>query len=332
MKSLKSFALLLALGAAQAFAQGPGKPHHFKGGPGHEMNIQKLDSILKLTDDQKAKIEALHKEQRDKMKAARESGQKPDREEMMKAMKENREKFMNILTPEQKQILEKKREEQKEKMKAMQAEIKTYRDTRIKPTMENLRNDFDSKLSDQERAKVTEVRAKSTEMREGFKKENVKAESSAPAEDDIHRGHRAGRLTPDQHKQIKTYVDSELKPILDAHKADLDKVAEDLKPLRATWKADMKAIRDKYIEPDTAKSNCGHCKKGDGKCEGGKGKGKGNGTGKADGKAHSNSGGSNGKPTYGHAKRPDESQSNQRVKAESVRFILMSPEDETEDR
>lgn len=83
------------------------------GGPGNQMADMTKD--LKLTADQKTRVQAIEKEQMQQMQQLRESGKNQDREAQMQRMRgfeeETDRKMKNVLTPEQfKQYQAKKQE------------------------------------------------------------------------------------------------------------------------------------------------------------------------------------------------------------------------------
>jgi hypothetical protein len=245
MKKVQAFILFIVLGTIQALAQPSERQHRDFS---RDM-IHHLDSIVTLTDDQKSSIEKLQIEFRANMRERHQNSDRPDRRKMMEMKKEQHHKIMELLTPEQKELVKASKEGVKEEMKKMQAEIKTYRNEQIKPAIENLRSDFNEKLSDVEKAKIQEVNLKVKQMKKDLKvsKDSLPEGEKSIGEmqknkDNLH--HKG--ISKEAHKEIRDYVKTELQSILEIHSQDLDKVMEDLKPLKATWEADMKNIKTKY--------------------------------------------------------------------------------------
>jgi periplasmic protein CpxP/Spy len=133
---MKRLALLavLALGGLVAFtpattqaqdktppARGPGGP----GGPGGgrmspKERVDKMSEQLNLTDAQKTKVEAILKEQGDKMKALRDdtSLSREDRgPKMREIMEDSSKKIKAVLTPEQQPKFDAMQKEMQDRMK-----------------------------------------------------------------------------------------------------------------------------------------------------------------------------------------------------------------------
>ncbi len=235
MKKLQTLALLFVLGTSLVLAQGP-RGHKRGGGDMMKKHIERLDSIVDLTDDQKAKIEALNASMKTKMQETRES---KDREAMKAIRDQHKKDIEAILTDDQVALLKASKDDRKENMKSMRSELKTYKKENIKPAMKLKRAEFDNELTDDEKATIASLRAEMKELKKSAKAEGVK--------------HK--KMDPEKRKEHKAKLDEKLGPIVAAHKTELEKVESDLAPLRATWQADTKAIKEKY-----AKSCGGDCK------------------------------------------------------------------------
>jgi protein CpxP len=108
--SLRNLLAVLALGAAflpvVSVAQdapppekrGPGGPGGGRGRMTPEQQVERLDTALTLTADQKTKITAIYKESAAALQAI---PQEERREKGMEMMKATREKIRAVLTPEQ---------------------------------------------------------------------------------------------------------------------------------------------------------------------------------------------------------------------------------------
>ena len=106
----KSIVAALTLGAVIAFspaAQAQDKKEAPKGkgnGPSLEERVKQMTETLKLTDEQKPKVEAILKEQGEKMSALRADQNTPQderRTKMMEITKATGEKMKAVLTKEQ---------------------------------------------------------------------------------------------------------------------------------------------------------------------------------------------------------------------------------------
>jgi protein CpxP len=83
----------------------PGGP----GGPGMKEHFDKMAEDLKLTDEQKTKVQAAMKEQGEKMRGLRDLSQDERREKMKASREEMTKKMKGILTAEQFEKWEKNR-------------------------------------------------------------------------------------------------------------------------------------------------------------------------------------------------------------------------------
>ena len=94
-------ALVLLCGAGVAFAQAP--PDHPPGPPNAAHQLDRLTTLLDLTDTQKAQVktilEAEHAKMRAQFQAAQASGTKPTFEEMRAARQQARAATVQQLTP-----------------------------------------------------------------------------------------------------------------------------------------------------------------------------------------------------------------------------------------
>ena len=94
-------ALVLLCGAAAAFAQAP--PDHPPGPPNAAHQLDRLTTLLDLTDTQKAQVKTIldaeHAKMRAQFQAAQASGTKPTFEEMRAARQQARAATVQQLTP-----------------------------------------------------------------------------------------------------------------------------------------------------------------------------------------------------------------------------------------
>jgi Spy/CpxP family protein refolding chaperone len=95
------FALVLLFGASVAFAQGP--PDHPRGPPNPAHQLDRLTTLLDLTDTQKTQVKTILDAQHAKMKAqveaAQAAGTKPSFEEMRAVREQLRAATVQQLTP-----------------------------------------------------------------------------------------------------------------------------------------------------------------------------------------------------------------------------------------
>jgi uncharacterized membrane protein len=190
--------------------------------------VQKLEEHVVLTSDQKAEIEKMQADF--KAFRASEDFQNMAREEKTQVMKDQRKKVMGILTEEQKTAFKSGMKAEREEMKVMRDELKTYKETNIKPVLTVKRTEFDGKLSAEEKAVIAEVR------------DEVKAIRPKGGKD-MRRG--KSQMSEEDRAKLKA-AKEKLKPIIQKHEAELKAIAEELKPQREKWKADIKAIKAKY--------------------------------------------------------------------------------------
>ncbi len=226
MKKLRNTALLIVLGASLAIAQGPRGQHHR--GEMMKKHIERLDSIVDLTEEQESEIESLQEALKIKMKDARLN---KDREAMKSLRKQHKTDIEAILTDEQIDILKKSREAHRAEIKEMHKALKAYKHEQIKPTLQTKRTEFDNNLSEEEKATITSLRKEVKAMRKAYKESGTK-----------------GKLSQDERKAKKEKMAAVLDPIIVAHKAELEAIEEDLAPLKATWEADIKEIKAEHTD------------------------------------------------------------------------------------
>jgi len=213
----------------------------------------RLDEKVNLTEEQKVKINELNQAFAEEMKAMRKEDKEEMREEMHAKMKAHREQIKEILTEEQKDKLKAEREQDRASHKAMREEMKTYRKENIKPVMSEKRKEFESVLTDEEKKQIAEARIQIKAVKKDLKSDK----QEKPAR---HRyGDRETRKAT--RDQIKSIVDTQIRPIVDAHKTELDMIDKDLEPKRKEWKEDMKAIRSKHMKDKAAVAPHDHRRK-----------------------------------------------------------------------
>jgi Spy/CpxP family protein refolding chaperone len=94
-------ALVLLCGVSVAFAQTPSEPH--SGPPDGAHQLDRLTTLLDLTDTQKAQVKTIldaeHAKMRAQFEAAKASGTKPSFDEMRAAHQQSRAETIQQLTP-----------------------------------------------------------------------------------------------------------------------------------------------------------------------------------------------------------------------------------------
>ncbi len=234
MKKLRNTALLIVLGASLAIAQGP-REHH-QHGDMMKKHIERLDSIVDLSDEQESQIQSLQEALKIKMKDAR---MNKDREAMKSLRKQHKADIEAILTDEQVEILKKSREAHRAEIKEMHEALKKYKNEQIKPTLKTKRAEFEINLTEDEKATIAALRTEVKTMRRAHKESGSK-----------------GKLSQDERKAKKEKIATTLDPIILAHKAELETIEEDLAPLQATWEADLNEIKAEHT--DGCEGKCGH--------------------------------------------------------------------------
>lgn len=223
--------LVLFLGISQAMAQ--------KKTDRAQAKTDRLDEKVGLTDEQKVKITDLNKSFSEEMKAIRQDGKAELREEMHTMMKAHREKVSEVLTDEQKQKLKADREQKRALHKAMREEIKSYRTKNIKPVMNEKRSKFEKVLTVDEKKAITEARAEIEKLKGDLKQERSdKKNDGFKPDSEMRKAHM---------DQVRMIIDTHIRPIIDAHKTELDVIEKELEPKRKQWKDHMKSIRTRHM-------------------------------------------------------------------------------------
>jgi Spy/CpxP family protein refolding chaperone len=158
MKKIVLTLLVAAFGVVAVQAQDiPGRKNDFKPHEKHRGHDRKGLAELNLSEDQKAKFQALNKEHREKMETLKKQDNitvKESREKMESLRKEHHEKMQSILTTDQKTQMQKQRDEQKARFK----ERGENRGQRMKTEL-NLTADQSAKLDASRKAMSEKMRS-----------------------------------------------------------------------------------------------------------------------------------------------------------------------------
>lgn len=226
--SMKKIAigLVLAIVAGTVYAQGQRKDHG-----DIRMHLRMMDSLLDLSDEQEAKMEAVHLKYRDSMVMVRTTR---DCDKAQRLQQAKHKEVVAILSAEQKKVLESHRKERREAHAAMQKELKELHETRFKPEVIKQRKAFDKQLSPDEKYSIEMARAEIEVCR------NMHESDTTSVADRMHMGGPGflNWMPEDVKLQLKASIDnhdSTLRPIIDALKAEHMK----LQP-------EIEAIKEKY--------------------------------------------------------------------------------------
>jgi len=250
---------VLCLTVTSTFAQGQHRDHRGK------ESVERLQSVLDLTDEQTAELETLQDEHRTAMRALREQDfenpedRKAAFKELMESHKANVE---SILTAEQKAQLEQHKEERaaqraerKEDMKAMHEALKAYHQENIQPVMLEQRAKLEEKISAEDKATIEELRTafaeskeRMTELKEKYKEEGRRNEG---AKEDFQA------LMEEQQDEKAT-----LKALVEKYQDDIKTLHQEIEPQRQQWEEDMQAIKEDYLgeRPQHGKRKGPHAK------------------------------------------------------------------------
>ncbi len=211
--------------------------------PAHPGKRDVMLEKLSLSAEQKEKIRQIDAEYKEKISREIHATSKQS-DEVQKLRKEKHEKVKEVLTPEQLKKLEELKKASRENAKAMREELRKYRKERIEPVLKQKRMEFESALTEEEKATIKQCRDRMKELKDGRKEdmENRKAEHKKMTPEER-------KLMQENRKKVRTENQEALRPILRAHRDKLDQIEQDMEPLREEWKKDMQAIREKYVEP-----------------------------------------------------------------------------------
>lgn len=219
-----------------------------------------LESVVDLTDAQKAEIQKINETYKEKFDALRQ-GEKSDanRAAMQQLMQERQAAVSAVLTPEQRTKWDAAQAEQKakmeqnranreanhEKMQAAREEMKAYQEKNVDPVLQKQRAKLESKISTEDKKLIAELRAQRAPHRpEGFVP-GQRGNMGRKFEDRGKRGDKA----PDQSKRTAPQNDekrAQIKALVDKYSADIDALYAGIATQEKQWEQDRKAIMEKY--------------------------------------------------------------------------------------
>ena len=236
-----------------------------------ERMTARMTEQLDLTEDQQAKIKAIHLAFAEKMKDRTE---RPTPEEMKALREEQQEAVNNVLTDEQKAKVEAQKAERKARMEkniqngiAMHDELSAYRTDNIEPVMTQQREKLEAKISTEDKAQIQALR---DQIKAEWEKRKAKAQEKAKEKgfdkDQKGRGRFGARpdaprnvWAPDPenpypagpHKAMGLiFQDDEArtktKKLVETYSDDMDDLFAEIADQQEQWKKDTKAIHEKY--------------------------------------------------------------------------------------
>ncbi len=255
LKMSKFFTMVLIL--AFTFPQWAAAQH--KG----EARMEKMQTELDLSDQQVADIKSIHEKYRGEMKNLR-SSENPDKKTIQNLRTKKEAAILDLLTEEQAALYQTKKASKgkanrgkrahSEQKKALKAELKAYNAQEVKPVLLQKRNEFEAKLSDEDKAEIADLRAAFKSLKKGPHKK-------------MDRGNRSEGLQKDQklagakkkggkkHKGFKKAMaenpelEQRTMALLNKHSKALKKVDRQLAPLKKQWEADKQNILAKHLAP-----------------------------------------------------------------------------------
>ncbi len=225
MKKIKILGVLILL-ATIVTAQ-PGSK-----GANRKQHIHMLDSMVDLSDEQKAEIQVIQKSYNGKMAEARKSG---DHESLKGLHMSMQKEVHSVLNAEQKEKLRQHKMEKMANMKAMHEEIRQLNQERIRPVMSEKRKEFDQQLTDEEKAVIHRLRKQMRTRKEQHETDSMMM--FGPGER-VHIMHHF----PEE-------VMDELQPIIDSHDTALQPIVAEIKTLHKQLQPEIREIKAKYM-PD----------------------------------------------------------------------------------
>lgn len=189
-----------------------------------EHRMERLDGQLDLTADQESKISKIVFASATEMLALKSTGTF-DREQMRDLKKNERQLIKAELTPEQKEILKEQREGEKlerQKNRDLRMVKRTERQA-TKAALLAKRTAFEASLTTEEKAIIEQARA--------LKPEKIKGKDAKAALTDEQKAER---------KAVNKEIGKMLKPIVVAHKAELEAIQTEFPPKAKLHKASNK--------------------------------------------------------------------------------------------
>lgn len=204
---------------------------------------EKMAEELKLTEEQRLKMNEINDQYLPQI-AALKNAQGENREAIEKLRRERQEKVKALLTKEQAEQLEALKKERKDRNKEMQKELRQYRKENILPVLRVHRSEFDKLLTEEEKKIITDL----SNRQKMLKTHQMGKEKSEMGKESKGKDGKKGKneMMDKQRVNFRKDCKEKLKPIIEAHKAELQKVDSDLEGQRLDWENQMKMIREKY--------------------------------------------------------------------------------------
>lgn len=224
--------------------------------------MEQLKAELGLSDEQATQLEALHKEHRADMRALRQEGTQPDREQMKALRQKHKAGMAEILTEEQMAKMKELRHQKPEGKRMKKAHKQAFKQE-ILPLMQEQRAKFETMLSETHKQKIEglrgELAALKPQMKEMRKaKKEVHLNQAAPS-GDMDTQFEALR---EQRKAIFTQAGE----IAKAYESELKSLHEEIKPQLEAFHAKMRTQHQSCEDAGIPKPPCetknGDCKKG----------------------------------------------------------------------
>ncbi|MCC6721553.1 MAG: hypothetical protein IT243_05080 [Bacteroidia bacterium] len=221
MKTKIILSILLLLASVTSFSQS----RKYKK---NQFDILKYSEELNLTNDQ---VESIKKIQSENFEKNKELISKNDKlkEEIKSNNIKMRDDIKSVLNAEQIDLLNKIKKdsatEMIKKKKEVANKIKDYREKNIKPVINVKRNDFENKLSSDEKRIIAECIAKHNALKKS------KSEFSDK------------ELLKERKQILYKETSLALEPIINNHKTELEKIYEELMPQMEKWHTDIAEIR-----------------------------------------------------------------------------------------
>lgn len=214
-----------------------------------------MESVLTLSETQKADIQKINESYRTKFDALRQ-GEKTEanRTAMQQLMKEREAAVAAVLTPAQRTQWETYQTEQKakmeqnranrdanhEKMKSAGEEMKAYREKNVEPVLLKQRAKLESKISAADKKLIAELRTQHEQRRkEGFDKRRESRDKMGSKE-------KRGDKTTEGKRPEKDEKHTQMKALVEKYSADIDALYAEIATQENQWKQDQKAIWEKY--------------------------------------------------------------------------------------
>ena len=256
---LKALIVLILFGFNfQAFSQG--KDHHRGHKPLFDDNmVEKLE----LSEDQVTQLEALKSAHKADLQQLKEASADTNKREAMKELrKKHKEELKALFTDEQQakfEIIKKeKREEHKAfreanrgKFKEVRSQLNSYKNNNITPVILAERQNFDKLLTNDEKARLAQIRTALAEHK-AERKATRKGKEGARPQGPRKKHHRRGALSESDRDFVKS--------LSEKYESELQAISEKLQPQKEQWKNDMKEIKDNVMGQEQLKAGKKHHK------------------------------------------------------------------------